>query len=40
MLIGYARMSTDEQNLHLQRRALEQAGCTRLFEDEGLSGAL
>jgi hypothetical protein len=33
-------MSTDKQNLHLQPRALEQAGGTRLFEDKGLSGAL
>jgi DNA invertase Pin-like site-specific DNA recombinase len=32
-LIGYARISTGEQNSDLQRDALEQAGCTRVFED-------
>jgi DNA invertase Pin-like site-specific DNA recombinase len=40
MLIGYARVSTEEQNLNLQRRALEQAGCERIYEDKGVSGAL
>jgi DNA invertase Pin-like site-specific DNA recombinase len=38
MLIGYARVSTDEQNLHLQRQALHTAGCERVFEDRGISG--
>lgn len=38
MLVGYARVSTDDQNLNLQRDALSQAGCERLFEDQ-LSGA-
>lgn len=38
MLIGYARISTHDQNLDLQRDALEQAGCTRIYEDR-LSGA-
>jgi DNA invertase Pin-like site-specific DNA recombinase len=34
MLIGYARVSTQDQNLELQREALTQAGCTRLYEDK------
>jgi DNA invertase Pin-like site-specific DNA recombinase len=38
MLIGYARVSTDDQNLELQRAALGEAGCTRIYEEE-LSGA-
>src|SRR3954449_2636160 len=32
-IIGYARVSTDDQNLDLQRDALTRAGCTRLYED-------
>jgi DNA invertase Pin-like site-specific DNA recombinase len=34
MLIGYARVSTDDQRLDLQRDALTQAGCTRVYEDK------
>ena len=37
-IIGYARVSTDDQNLDLQRDALTRAGCTRLYEDR-ISGA-
>jgi DNA invertase Pin-like site-specific DNA recombinase len=39
MNIGYARVSTGDQNLDLQRRALEAAGCASIFEDHGFSGA-
>jgi DNA invertase Pin-like site-specific DNA recombinase len=31
--IGYARISTEDQNLDLQRDALTRAGCTRIYED-------
>jgi len=38
MLIGYARVSTDDQNFALQRAALRAAGCRRLYEEKA-SGA-
>src|SRR4051812_20138931 len=34
MLVGYARVSTQDQNLDLQRDALTKAGCERLFEEK------
>lgn len=32
-LIGYARVSTEEQSMALQIKALEKAGCQRIFTD-------
>ena len=38
MKFGYARVSTLEQNLDLQLRALEKAGCKKIFREK-VSGA-
>jgi DNA invertase Pin-like site-specific DNA recombinase len=37
--LGYARVSTGEQNLALQIDALRSAGADRIFEDKGVSGS-
>lgn len=37
--IGYARVSTAEQNTEAQERALTEAGCDTIYTDQGVSGA-
>ena len=38
MKIGYARVSSDDQNLDLQRDALRLAGCERVYEEKESGG--
>src|SRR5438105_1817609 len=38
MFVGYARVSTQDQTLDLQKDALEKIGCTKIFTDI-ISGA-
>jgi len=40
MKIGYARVSTEEQNLDLQHDRLQAAECDQVFDDRGVSGAV
>ena len=39
MLIGYARVSTEDQSLALQRQALAEVGCQKIFDDR-VSGVI
>ena len=34
MLVGYARVSTQDQNLALQNDALTKVGCEKIFTDK------
>src|SRR5208282_3191670 len=38
MLIGYARVSTADQDAALQRDALKREGCERIFEETASGG--
>jgi DNA invertase Pin-like site-specific DNA recombinase len=40
MMVGYARVSTHDQNLELQLAALRRAGCDKVLFDVGVSGAI
>jgi len=40
MIVGYARVSTEDQKVDMQLTALRLAGCKRIYEDRGKSGAI
>jgi DNA invertase Pin-like site-specific DNA recombinase len=37
-VLGYARVSTADQNTELQTKELEASGCERIYRDHGISG--
>jgi DNA invertase Pin-like site-specific DNA recombinase len=39
-VVGYARVSTEEQKLDLQLDALQRRGCIQVYQDLGASGSL
>lgn len=39
MIIGYARVSTEDQNPSMQTQALQATGCTQIYIDHGISGS-
>ena len=40
MIVGYARVSTEDQKVDMQLTALRLAGCKRIYQDRGKSGAI
>ena len=40
MLVGYSRVSTDDQNLDLQIDALKLAGCEKFYQDVGSGSSI
>jgi DNA invertase Pin-like site-specific DNA recombinase len=39
MQYGYARVSSVDQNADMQLKALQRAGCEKIFKDQAISGA-